>query len=43
MITLFDQEFVMKAYVKEERRNGEIKGIVSTCQDFGASKQEVIK
>ena len=43
MITLFDQEYAMKAYLKEERKIGEIKGIVSTCQDFGASKQEVIK
>jgi len=43
MITLFDQEYAMKAYLKEEKRNSEIKGTVGAYQDFGWTMDEATK
>lgn len=40
MITLFDQDYVLKAYIKDEKRESEIKGLIEAYQELGASCEE---
>ncbi len=42
MMQLYDQEEIMKVYVRGERKNAAIQTTVEVCQDFGASFLETV-
>ena len=43
MITLFDQEYAVEAYAENQKREGEIRGVVTTCKDLGISVEDTIR
>ena len=43
MVTLFNQEYAMEVYGREQKRDGKIEGAVEMCQKFGATIEEAIR
>ena len=42
MITLFDQDYNVKAYGREQKEEGRLQGVIETYRDFGVSINDVI-
>lgn len=43
MITLFNQEYAVEAYVEDEKRRSALKAAVEMCQSFGGTIEDAIR
>ena len=43
MMTLYDEEQIMKAYTKRVQEQAELQGIIETCRDFGMAFKDTVE